>query len=56
MRYRMRIALLALGTLAGFGSGFASLACHRHQRREAFERHVARVCTDAAMEAQRAPR
>ncbi|MFO0629635.1 MAG: hypothetical protein U0325_28925 [Polyangiales bacterium] len=30
MRYRLTIALLTFGTVAGFASGFASLACHRH--------------------------
>ncbi|MEZ4395017.1 MAG: hypothetical protein R3A48_28400 [Polyangiales bacterium] len=58
MRYRLRIALLAFGTVAGFASGFASLACHHHraERRAAFERHVARVCIDAADHARRGPR
>lgn len=52
MRYRMRVALLTLGTVFGFASGFASLACHHHRqdRRAAFERHVARLCSDAAIE------
>lgn len=53
MRYRMRVTLLALGTVFGFASGFASLACHhhRHDRRAAFEQHVSRLCADAAIEA-----
>ncbi len=54
MRLKLRIALLALGTVGGFGWGFASLRCHRHHRRAAFEQHVARVCLDAAR-AQSAP-
>lgn len=46
------IVLLSLGTLGGFASGIASMrGCH--QRREAFEQHVARVCVDAAREAER---
>ncbi|MCC6872976.1 MAG: hypothetical protein IT378_01605 [Sandaracinaceae bacterium] len=56
MRRKLLIAILALGTLGGFGSGIASLACHGgryHQaRREAFERHVADVCVDAARRAR----
>ncbi|MBL8603415.1 MAG: hypothetical protein JNK72_15930 [Myxococcales bacterium] len=44
---RLKIALLTLGTVLGFASGFASLACHRHARRADFERHVAAVCTEA---------
>ena len=43
----MKILVLGLGVLLGYGSGFAGLCAHRH-RREAFERHVARVCVDAA--------
>lgn len=51
MRRPFLMALLALGTVAGFGSGFASLhghSCHR----QSFEQHVADVCTDAARRAQ----
>lgn len=46
------IVLFSLGTIAGFGHGIASVACHAgscHQsRRAAFEEHVADVCTRAA--------
>jgi hypothetical protein len=46
------IAALAVGTVAGFGHGIASLghcAAERHaERRAAFEDHVAEVCTRAA--------
>ena len=49
MRYRLRVTLLALGTVFGFASGFASLACHHH-RRAAFEQHVSRLCAGAAIE------
>ena len=44
---RFLIPILAVGTVAGFASGFHSLHCAR-ARREAFEHHVARVCIDAA--------
>lgn len=47
MRRNVKIMVLGLGVLLGYGSGFAGLCAHRH-RREAFERHVARVCVDAA--------
>ena len=48
MRRKIVIALLTLGTIGGYASGFASMrACNNH-RREAFEQHVAKVCVDAA--------
>ena len=40
--------LLAIGTVGGYAVGFRSLACHRWQRQQAFERHVAQICVDAA--------
>ena len=48
MRRRILIALLALGTVGGYGMGFATMRCRAHSRREAFEQHVAKVCVDAA--------
>lgn len=54
MRRNVKIAVLAAGVLLGYGSGFASLCAHRH-RRAAFERHVARVCVDAARNPERPP-
>lgn len=49
---KLLIGLLAFGTVAGYASGFASFAhCARrgHEaRRDAFEAHVAEVCTRAA--------
>lgn len=47
-RRSILIPLLALGTIGGYGAGFASMACHSHDRRAAFERHVAQVCVEAA--------
>lgn len=49
---KLLIGALAFGTIAGYGSGLASFgwharACHE-QRREAFEAHVADVCTRSA--------
>jgi hypothetical protein len=44
---RIRIALLALGTVLGYGLGIHAM--HRSAyRHEAFERHVAEVCVGAA--------
>jgi len=51
MRRSILVPLLALGTIGGYGAGFASMACHSHARRAAFERHVAAVCVDAARRA-----
>lgn len=54
MRRKALIVLLALGTVGGYASGFASMrACHNH-RRAAFEQHVAKVCVDAARESDAA--
>jgi hypothetical protein len=45
---RVLIALFALGTLGGYGSAIATSSCHAHARRAAYERHVAKLCADAA--------
>jgi hypothetical protein len=55
MKRRILIALLALGTVGGYGVGFASMRCRAHARQGAFERHVAKVCVDAARNAKSAP-
>jgi hypothetical protein len=55
MKRKLLIALFSFGTIAGFGSGIASMACWHHRaeaRRAAFERHVADVCVDAAYRAR----
>lgn len=54
MRRNVKILVLGLGVVLGYGSGFAGLCAHRH-RREAFERHVARVCVEAARNPNTAP-
>jgi hypothetical protein len=52
MKRRILVVLLALGTVGGFASGLASMAkCHSSQR-AAFERHVAKVCTEAARDSK----
>lgn len=52
---RALIALLSVGTVGGFGSGFASLKCRHHHRRAQFEQHVADLCVQAAARAQTVP-
>lgn len=48
MKRRFLIALLSLGAVAGFGSAFFHAGqCHQ-SKRDAFERHIAKVCLDAA--------
>ena len=64
--YRRRrpflMALLAIGTVAGYASGFASMHCHSQCHRQvdsgrvaglsAYEQHVADVCVAAAERAK----
>lgn len=52
-RRKIAIALLALGTVAGYASGFASLRHCNSSRRARFEQHVAKVCVDAAKRAEK---
>ena len=48
MARRILIVLFSLGAVGGFWSVFH----HRYpDRREAFERHIADLCTDAALRA-----
>lgn len=48
MRRKLLIAVLAFGTVAGYASAFRhARGCH-YERRQHFERHVAKVCIDAA--------
>jgi len=51
MRRSISITVLALGTVLGYGSAIYGMRYHRCHR-EAFERHVADVCVDAANRAQ----
>ena len=53
MKRKILIGLLALGTFVGYAGFFARLAHPGRgpwaMRRQAFERHVAELCTDAAL-------
>jgi len=51
MKRKIIIGLLSVGTVLGFGSGFASIHWHRHHKQEV-ARHLSRVCVDAAMAAR----
>lgn len=55
MPRRLLIVLFALGTLGGYGSAIAGMSCRAHQRRDAFERHVAHICAEAAKNPAAAP-
>ena len=48
MRRKALILVLGIGAIAGFASGL--FGCHYHaiERRQAFEDHIADVCTRAA--------
>jgi len=48
MRRDLRIALLSAGVVLGFGSGFHSLRMRAWERRQAWERHLAGMCAEAA--------
>jgi hypothetical protein len=56
MQRKALIVLLSLGVLGGFAAGFGHLRCRDHHgwsRRAQFERHVADLCTEAALRAQK---
>jgi len=55
MKRTILIVLFALGTVGGYATGFASLRHCQRAHRGAFERHVAKVCADAARNPDRAP-
>jgi len=48
MRRDVRIAFLTAGVLLGFGSGLHALRMRHWERRQAWERHIAGLCVDAA--------
>ncbi len=56
MKRKLLIGLLALGTFVGYAGFFARVAHPGRgpwaNRRQAFERHVAELCTDAALRAR----
>ena len=55
MRRDVRIALLTAGVILGFGSGFHALRMRHWERRQAWERHIAGLCVDAARQAPARP-
>ena len=48
MRRKALMLVLGIGAIAGFASGIFGCRYHGEQRRQAFEDHVADVCTRAA--------
>jgi hypothetical protein len=55
MKRKALIALLALGTIGGFGSGVFSMCRHRQHHRARFEQTVTNICTNALRQAQATP-
>lgn len=47
MRHRVLMVLFAIGTIAGYASGFRSMARCHGEKRQAFERHMGSDCGDA---------
>ena len=48
MRRKLLIAALAFGTVAGYGSALRHMGRCNRDRHQSFERHVAKICTEAA--------
>jgi hypothetical protein len=55
MRRKGLILVLAIGAIAGFASGLYGCHYHRVERRQAFEDHIADVCTRAAQRSRNQP-
>lgn len=55
LRHRLLVGVLALGTLGGFGAGFASVHHHCHRRDEMREM-ATRFCADGIRDARRGER
>ncbi len=58
MKRKIAVLFLGLGAIGGFACGFHSLRLgpeSRSSRRDAFERHVATICTEAALAAKQHP-
>ena len=55
IRRKILIALFGIGTVAGFGSGISSMRHHCRAHHDAWERHVAHVCAEAAKHPEQAP-
>ncbi len=52
MKRKLLIVLLALGSIAGFAGGIASMSCRAHQHRAELEERVTKICSDAIRQAQ----
>lgn len=48
MKRKLLIAVLAFGTVAGYASALRHMRGCQYERRQHFERHVAKVCIDVA--------
>ena len=55
IRRKITIGLLLAGTIFGYGSAIAGARRHMAARHDAFERHVAHVCAEAARHPEQAP-
>ena len=55
MKRKALIFVLAAGSIAGFASGLFGCHYHGQARRQAFEDHVAEVCTRAAERSRHTP-
>lgn len=53
MKRKLLIVVLALGTVGGFASGFASMCRHAKWRRHHWKETVTEICSDAVKQAQR---
>jgi len=53
IKRKIIMGLLAIGTIGGFASGFASMRCHGKHRREAFQDKVAETCVRAAQRVEK---
>ena len=52
IRRKIVIGLLGIGTVVGFGTGFASVHHHRGDHREEMARNLAAVCVESALAAR----
>ena len=53
VKRKVLMVALGIGAVLGFAGGIASIKHHAHHRRAHFERHVARICAQAALDTDR---